>query len=131
LTEGANTASMLSGPKKCDEEIIIVVTNTNQKTKGIIETTAREAIPILDLSQNSLEKSLLENTDVISMLSRSNKSDEETNKIVTNSELETNDTKDPTVRKVISKLDSKQSNTEGLLTKSTNIVTPWSSIVNL
>ena len=68
LTECANTVSMLSGPKKCDEEIIIVETNTNQGTKGILETTAKEAIPILDLNQNSLEKSLLENTDVISML---------------------------------------------------------------
>jgi len=56
------------------------------------------------------------------MLSRSNKSDEESNKIATNSELETKDTIDPTVREVISKLDSNQSNTEGLLTKSTNIV---------
>jgi len=122
LTECANTVSMLSGPKKCDEEIIIVETNTNQGTKGILETTAKEAIPILDLNQNSLEKSLLENTDVISMLSRSNKSDEESNKTATNSELETKDTIDPTVREVISKLDSNQSNTEGLLTKSTNIV---------
>jgi len=122
LTEGANTVSMSSGSKKCDEEIIIVVTNTNQGTKGILETTAKEAIPILDLNQNSLEKSLLENTDVISMLSRSNKSDEESNKTATNSELETKDTIDPMVREVISKLDSNQSNTEGLLTKSTNIV---------
>jgi len=122
LTEGANTVSMSSGPKKCDEEIIIVETNTNQGTKGILETTAKEAIPILDLNQNNLEKSLLENTDVISMLSRSNKSDEESNKIATNCELETKDTIDPTVREVISKLDSNQSNTERLLTKSTNIV---------
>ena len=122
LTECANTVSMLSGPKKCDEEIIIVETNTNQGTKGILETTAKEAIPILDLNQNSLEKSLLENTDVISMLSRSNKSDEESNKTATNSELETKDTIDPMVREVTSKLDSNQSNTKGLLTKSTNIV---------
>jgi hypothetical protein len=105
-----------SGPKNCDEEIIIVVTNTNQGTKGIAETTAKETITIPDLNQNSLEKSLIENTGVISMLSRSNKSDEESNKIATNSELETKDTKDPTVSEVISKLDSNQNNTDGLPT---------------
>jgi len=117
LTEGANTVSISSGPKKCDEEIITVVTNTYQGTKGILETTGKEAIPILDLNQNSLEKSLIENTDVISMLSRSNKSDEESNKIATNSKPETKDTIDPTVSEVISKLGSNQSNTEGLPTK--------------
>ena len=129
LTEGVNPVSMSSDPKKCDE-IIIAVTNTNQGTKGIIETTAKEAIPILDLNQNSLEKSLLENTDVISMLSKSNKSDEESNKLATNSELETKDTIDPTVREITSKLDSNQSNTEGLLTKSTNIVSDTLALHN-
>jgi hypothetical protein len=122
LSKGVNNVNVSSDPNKCHEEITIVGTNTNQGTKGLIETTVEEARPILDLNHNSLEKSILESTDVRSMLSKPSKSNEELNKIANNTEPETEDTKDPTTKEDVPNLDLNHSNTEGLLTISTDIV---------
>jgi hypothetical protein len=122
--EVASFANMSSGPRKCNKEKAKMVTNIDNESKGNVETSDKKTTPILDLSQNSLEKSLLENTDVINTLSSSGKSGEDSNsnsnKITTKPEVK--DTIDPIDKEVIPQLDLNQINSEGLLINGNNIV---------
>jgi hypothetical protein len=96
------------------------------ESKGNVGTSHKETTPILDLSQNSLEKSLLEKTDVINTLSSSDKSSEDsnsnTNKKATYSEPEIRDSIDPIDKEIIPQLDLNQINSEGLLLNGNNVV---------
>ena len=82
------------------------------------------------MSQNSLEKSQLEKTDVINTLSSSGKSSEDSNsnsnsnsnKKATYSEPEIRDSIDPIDKEIIPQLDLNQINSEGLLLNGNNVV---------
>jgi hypothetical protein len=124
--EGANFANMSSGSIKYKKENTKIVTNIGNESKGNVETTGKKTTPILDLSQNSIEKSLLEKTDVLNTSSSSDKSGEDSNsnsnKILTNPEPEIKDTIDPIDKEVMPQLELNQINTEGTLLNGNNTV---------
>ena len=124
-SEGATFASRSNNPNTCIKETTKTVTNTDIESKGNVETSAKETTPILDLSQNSLEKSLLEKSDVINTLSSSDKSGEDpnsnSNKKATINELEIRNSIDPIDKEITPQLDLNQINSEGLLSSDDNV----------
>ena len=124
--KGATSASRLNNPKLCKKKTTKMVTNTDIESKGNVETSAKETTPILDLSQNSLEKSLLEKSNVIITLSSSDKSGEDPNsnlnKRATIAEPEIRDSIDPIDKEITPQLDLNQINLEGLLSSGNNVV---------
>jgi len=94
--------------------------HSSNESNSNVGTSHKETTPILDLSQNSLEKSQLEKTDVINTLSSSGKSSEDSNsnsnsnsnKKATYAEPEIRDSIDPIDKEIIPQLDLNQINSE-------------------
>ena len=123
--EGATFASRSNNPNTYKKETTTMTINTDIETKGNVETSAKETTPILDLGQNSFEKSLLEKTDVINTLSSSDKSAEDpnsnSNKKATIAELEIRNSIDPIDKEITPQLDLNQINSKRLLSSRNNV----------